>query len=142
MKGFTSQSWSTQVRKGEQLVSLMPATKKAFDLMGDDIVEISTETESSEKIGSYDENWLEESEARLLKQIDDEKRANLVMSRMEKQMKKQKSLSNIYLFTQPNDGIYILSQIIEKSNIQYCLCRKQSARNKIQQIKTQSERFI
>ena len=42
------------------------------------------------KIGSYDEKkWLEESKAKLLKQIDDEKRANLIMSRMEKQMKKQ-----------------------------------------------------
>ena len=39
------------------------------------------------KIGSYDEKWLEESIAKLLKQIDDEKRANLNMSRMQKQTK-------------------------------------------------------
>ena len=31
--------------------------------------------------------WLEESKAKLLKQIDDEERANLIMSRMQKQMK-------------------------------------------------------
>ena len=41
------------------------------------------------KIGSYDEIWLEESKSKLLNQIDDEKRENLFMSRMEKKMKKQ-----------------------------------------------------
>ena len=39
-------------------------------------------------IGSYDEKWLEESEAKLLKQIDDDKRANL-LTRVQKQTKKQ-----------------------------------------------------
>ena len=63
---------------------MMPAIKNDFDLMGDDI-EISTEKESlRNKIGSYDEKWLEESKAKLLKQIDDAKIANLIMSRMEK----------------------------------------------------------
>ena len=53
--------------------------------MGDDIVELSTENDASKnKIGSYVEKWLEESKAKLLKQIDDEKRANLIMSRMKK----------------------------------------------------------
>ena len=34
----------------------MPAIKKAFDLMGDNIVELSTKNESlKNKIGSYDE---------------------------------------------------------------------------------------
>ena len=41
---------------------MMPAIKKALDLMGDDVVEISTEMEIlKNKIGSYDEKWLEES---------------------------------------------------------------------------------
>ena len=67
----------------------MPAIGKAFDLMGDDIVELFTKNESlKNKRGSYDENWLEESKTKLLKQIDDEKRANLTMSRLEKQMEK------------------------------------------------------
>ena len=57
--------------------------------MGDDIVDLSTEKVAlKNKIGSYDERWLEESKAILLKQIDDEKRANLIMSRMQKQTKK------------------------------------------------------
>ena len=65
----------------------MPSIKKAFNLLGDDIVELSTENESlKNKIGSYDENWLKESKAKLLTQFDDEKRANLIMSRMKKQM--------------------------------------------------------
>ena len=68
---------------------MMPAIKKAFNLLGDDIVEISTENDTlKNKIGSYDEKWLEESKARLLQQIDDEKRANLIMSRVKKQMNK------------------------------------------------------
>ena len=57
--------------------------------MGDDRVEIHTENETlKNKIGSHDQKWLEP-KLKLLKQIDDEKRANLIMSRMEKQMNKQ-----------------------------------------------------
>ena len=68
---------------------MMPAIKKAFNLMGDDIVELSVENESlKNQIGEYDEKWLQKSEARLLKEIDAEKRANSIMSRMKKQMKK------------------------------------------------------
>ena len=69
---------------------MMPAIKKAFNLMGDDIVELSTENDSlKNKKGSYDERWLEESKTKLLKEIDDEKRANIIMPRMKKQMNKQ-----------------------------------------------------
>ena len=58
--------------------------------MGDDIVKLSTKNEHlNNKVGFYDGKWLGESKAKLLKQIDVEKRANLFMSRMEKQMKKQ-----------------------------------------------------
>ena len=90
LKEFNSQSLATGLKKGEQLVSTMPAIKKAFNLMGDDIVDLHTENESlRNKIGTYDEKLLEKSKARLLKQIDDEKRANLIISRMKKQMNKQ-----------------------------------------------------
>ena len=90
LKEFKSQNLTTQAKKVEQLVSMMPAIKKVFYLLGDDIVELSTENDAlKNKIGSYDEKWLEESKAKLLKQIDDEKRANLNMSRMKKQMNKQ-----------------------------------------------------
>ena len=65
----------------------MPTIKKAFALLGDDIVELSTENDASKK-SAYDEKWLEESKVNLLRQIDDEKRANLFMSRMQRQMKK------------------------------------------------------
>ena len=89
LKEINSQSLATQARKGEQLVSKMPAIKKAFNLMGDDIVELSTENDAlKNKIGSYNERWLEESNLKLLKEIDDEKRANLIMFRMKKQMEK------------------------------------------------------
>ena len=62
LKKFNSQSLSTQAKKGEQLVSMMSAIKKAFNLMGDDIVELSTENDAlKNKIGSYDKKLLEES---------------------------------------------------------------------------------
>ena len=62
IKEFNQQSLPTQAKKGEQLVSMMPAIKKAFDLLGDDIVDLSTENDAlKNKIGSYDEKWLEES---------------------------------------------------------------------------------
>ena len=58
--------------------------------MGDDIVELATEKDAlKNKMGSYDEKWLEESKAQLFKQIDDERRVNLIMSRKKKQIEKQ-----------------------------------------------------
>ena len=77
-------------KKGEQLVSMRPAFKRAFDLLGDDILEVSTENDPlKNRIGDYDEKRLQESKDRLLKQIEDEERTNLIMSRMKKQMNKQ-----------------------------------------------------
>ena len=87
LKYFTSQTLTTQAKKGEQLVSMMFAIKKAFDLMGDDVVDISTENDASKnKILGYAEKWVEESKTKLLKQIDDKKKVNLIMSRSKNQM--------------------------------------------------------
>ena len=59
---------------------MMPANKMFFDLMVDDMVESSTENDAlKNQIGSYDGKGLEESKAKLLKQIDDEERANLCL---------------------------------------------------------------
>ena len=49
LKEFNSQSLSTQAKKGEQLVSLMPANEKDFDFNGDDMVDLPTETETLRK---------------------------------------------------------------------------------------------
>ena len=58
--------------------------------MGEDIEELYTENESLKtKTGSKEGKWLEEFKAKMLKRIDYEKRANLVLSRLEKQMKTQ-----------------------------------------------------
>ena len=90
LKDFNQQSLSTKAKKGKQLVSLMPAIKKAFNLLGDDIIELSVENDAlKNQIGDYDQKWLEESKAKLLKDINDEKRANLIMFRMKKQMNKK-----------------------------------------------------
>ena len=65
--------------------------QKAFHLFCDDILELSTENESlKSKKGSFDEKWSEEAKEKLLKQIDDEKGACLIISRKQKQKKKQK----------------------------------------------------
>ena len=91
LKDLNNQTLATQTKKGEQLVSMMPAIKKAFDLVGDDIVELSTKNHALKKIiGSYDENLLKESKAKLLKQIEDKERANLIMSRMKNNWKNTK----------------------------------------------------
>ena len=90
LKDFNQQSLSTRAKKGEQLVSMMPAITEAFTLMGNDIVDLSTEKDTlKNQIGNYDEKWLEESKAKLIKDMDDAKRANFIMSRMKKQMNKQ-----------------------------------------------------
>ena len=90
LKEFNSQSLQTQAKKGEQLVAMMPSIKKAFDILGDDIVDLSTENETlKNQIGEYDQKWLEESKAKLLKDMDDEKRSSLIMYRMRKQMNKK-----------------------------------------------------
>ena len=89
-KDFNSQSISTRAKQGEQLFSMMPAIKKAFDFMGDDIVDLHTENETlKNQIGDYVEKWLKKSKAKLLKQIDDAKRTDLFLTRMKKQMTKQ-----------------------------------------------------
>ena len=89
LKEFNSQSLTTQAKKGELLVSMMPAIRKAVNLMGDDIVDLSTENDAlKNKIGSYDEKWLKESKAKQLKEIDDEKKPNLILCRLERQIKK------------------------------------------------------
>ena len=47
----------------------MTAIKKASDLLGDDIVNLSVKNDLLQnKIGSYNQQWLEESKAKLLKQ--------------------------------------------------------------------------
>ena len=48
-KEFNSQSLNTQATKGEQIVSVMPAIKKAFNLLCDDIVELSTKHDALKK---------------------------------------------------------------------------------------------
>ena len=42
LNDFNSQYLTTQAKKGEQIASMMPVFKKVFDLMGEDIIELST----------------------------------------------------------------------------------------------------
>ena len=66
--------------------------------MGDDIVNLSVENESlKNQIGDYEKKWLQELKAKLLKDIDDEKRANLIMSRMKNRWKNNKILMRVQI---------------------------------------------
>ena len=68
IKDFNNQYLTTQVKKGEQLVSMMPAIKKTFSLLCDDIIDVSTDNGAlKDKIGSYDEKRLEECKAKTIK---------------------------------------------------------------------------
>ena len=68
---------------------MMPAIKKTFNLMADDIVEVSVENESLKtQIGELDEKWFQGSKAKVLNEFNDENRANLIMPRKKKQMNK------------------------------------------------------
>ena len=49
LKKINNQSLATEAKKGELLVSMMPAIKKAFILKGDNIVELSTENDALKK---------------------------------------------------------------------------------------------
>ena len=67
-KDFNQQSLTTQAKKGEQLVSMMPAIKKAFDLRRDDIVELSVENESLKtQKGDYDEKMASRIKSKAIK---------------------------------------------------------------------------
>ena len=88
---------------------MMPAIKKAFNFMGDDIVELSVENESlKNQIGQYDEKWYQESKVKLLKEVDYEKRANLIMSRMKKQMENINFLIFVQIQIYNIYGLHIL----------------------------------
>ena len=90
LKVFNSQFLATQAKKGEQWVFMISAIKKPFDVRGDDIIEFSTENETlKNQLGDYDQKLLGESKAKLLKQIDDEKRTTLFPLRIKTQMKKK-----------------------------------------------------
>ena len=100
---------------------MIPAIKKAFKLLGDDIVELSVENESlKSQIGEYDEKRPQESKAKLLKDIDDEKKANLVMWRMKNQMNKQYQMAYISyneLWENEFDGIASKRDKLQDLNI-------------------------
>ena len=85
---FNSQPIATENKEREQLVAVMPAIEKTFDILGNDILEFFTGKKSlKNQIDSYNDKLLEESEAMLLEQFDDEKRANWVISTLEKKGK-------------------------------------------------------
>ena len=93
---------------------MIPVFKKAFNLSGDDIVEVSTENDAlKNKIGSYDEKWLGESKAKLLKRFDDEKRANFIMSRMKNILINNNKINYSYTYSNTNESLRI-NILVEK----------------------------
>ena len=49
LKGFNSESISTQAKKGEHLVAVIPRIKKAPDLLGDNVNELSTKNKTKQR---------------------------------------------------------------------------------------------
>ena len=95
--------------------------------MGDAIVESPRENVSvKNKMGLYDEKWLEENEAKLSKRINDEKGENIYMSRIENWWKNntKECKSLLWLFTETINGIYSLWEILAFWNLQYCVCKR------------------
>ena len=90
LKDFNSQFLATQAKKRGATRFYEACQEKAFDSRGDDVVELYTENESLKKNWSYEDKWLEESEASLLKKFDGGEKGNLITSRMQKQKNKQK----------------------------------------------------
>ena len=86
-KDFNPQSSTTKAKKSKHLVSMMPAIEKALDIVGEDIVESSTDNESLKR-RFFGGKWLKESKTRPLRQLENSKTANFSMSRIQKQMKK------------------------------------------------------
>ena len=115
MKKFNSQPSAKQSIKRRKIGLYDACYSKYFWSIGDDIVELSTENESlKNQLGDYDEKWLQESEAKLLKQMDVEKITNLIMSRMEKQIKnKNKGLILIMIIYGETNFITLFPEKIE-----------------------------
>ena len=68
LKDFNQQSLSTQAKKGEQLTAMMPAIKKAFNVLGADIIELSTENDVLEnQIGEYDQKMVRRVKSKAIK---------------------------------------------------------------------------
>ena len=66
LKVFISHSLATEAEKKRTISFYEAAIKKTIDIMSDEIVKVSTKNESlKNKIGFYDEKWLEESKASL-----------------------------------------------------------------------------
>ena len=140
LKEIKSPSLATQTEKGEQLVSMMLSIEKSFDLMGDDIVDLSTEKDAlRNKIGDYDERGLEKTKTKLLKQIDDDKRANLIMSRMKKKMEKHSILSYNKLWESEFDNIVSKRDKLQDINITQLKLEVHDTYKKDEKITTDSE---
>ena len=73
---------------------MMPAIKVAFDLLGENVVDLSNTYETlTNKTSSLDEKWLGDSKTGPLKQFNAEKKASLNMMKVEKQLKKKQYLN-------------------------------------------------
>ena len=54
MKEINNKSLAKQAKKGKQIDIMMPAIEKAFDLLCDDVVKLSTKTDAlKSKIGAH-----------------------------------------------------------------------------------------
>ena len=94
LKEFNEQSLQSQAKQGEQLTSMMPAIKKAFELSRDDNYELVVEnTVLRDKIGDVNEAWLDASKKKLLANTGDDEKNKVYLERMKRQHMKLSQLS-------------------------------------------------
>ncbi len=94
LKEFKEQSLQTQAKKGEQFTVMMPAIKRAFEMMRDDSYDLVVENNVlRDKMGDVNEQWLETSKKKLLENTGDDEKNKSLLERMRKQQQKLKQLS-------------------------------------------------
>ena len=94
LKEYNAQSLQSQAMKGEQLTCMMPAIKRAFELVRDDNYDLVVENNVLRgKIGDVNEEWLESSKKKLLENTGNDEKNKVFLERMKKQQLKLTQLS-------------------------------------------------
>ena len=96
MKEYKQQSLQSQAKQGEQLTSMMPAIKRAFELVRDDNYELVVENNVlRDKIGDVNEDWLETSKKKLLENTGDDEKNKVFLERMRRQQLRLSQISKL-----------------------------------------------
>jgi hypothetical protein len=94
LKEYNEQSLQSQAKKGAQLTAMMPAIKRAFELVRDDNYELVVENNVlRDKIGDVNEEWLETSKKKLLENTGNDEKNKVFLERIKRQQMKLSQLT-------------------------------------------------